>query len=100
MPTAQSANTITIASRINTVIIKALLVHAILASGVMIGLRSEEHTSEFQSLISNSYAFFCLRNKKTCIKFGSRLVTTGRVTARKSGAGSRGGPNSKEKTEC
>src|SRR3546814_10283197 len=43
MPTAQSANTITIASRINTVIIKALLVHAILASGVMIGLQSQ-HT--------------------------------------------------------
>src|SRR3546814_17462591 len=43
MPTAQSANTITIASRINTVIIKALLVHAILSSGVMIGLQSQ-HT--------------------------------------------------------
>src|SRR3546814_12197474 len=43
MPTAQSANTITIASRINTVIIKALLVHAILASGVMTGLQSQ-HT--------------------------------------------------------
>src|SRR3546814_1241438 len=43
MPTAQSANTITIASRINTVLIKALLVHAILASGVMIGLQSQ-HT--------------------------------------------------------
>src|SRR3546814_20577875 len=43
MPTAQSANTITIASRINTVIIKALIVHAILASGVMIGLQSQ-HT--------------------------------------------------------
>src|SRR3546814_11771015 len=43
MPTAQSSNTITIASRINSVIIKALLVHAILASGVMIGLQSQ-HT--------------------------------------------------------
>src|SRR3546814_8687266 len=102
MPTAQSANTITIASRINTVIIKALLVHAILASGVMIGLqsqhtqgaspmkdkkrrhrltwrggligtllpmalatsRSEEHTSELQSLMRISYAVFCLKKKK------------------------------------
>src|SRR3546814_9677025 len=93
MPTAQSANTITIASRINTVIIKALLVHAILASGVMIGLqsqhtpgaspmkdkkrrhrltwrggligtRSEAHTSDLQSLMRSPYAVFCLIKKK------------------------------------
>src|SRR3546814_1582011 len=27
-------------------------------------LRSEEHTSELQSLMSNSYAVFCLKQKK------------------------------------
>src|SRR3546814_2293516 len=28
------------------------------------GLRSEEHTSELQSLMRNSYAVFCLKKKK------------------------------------
>src|SRR3546814_10021450 len=28
-------------------------------------LRSEEHTSELQSLMRNSYAVFCLKNKST-----------------------------------
>src|SRR3546814_1557169 len=28
-------------------------------------IRSEEHTSELQSLIRNSYAVFCLKNKRT-----------------------------------
>src|SRR3546814_9714468 len=28
------------------------------------GRRSEEHTSELQSLMRNSYAVFCLKNKK------------------------------------
>src|SRR3546814_8108365 len=30
-------------------------------------LRSEEHTSELQSLMRNSYAVFCLKNKKTTL---------------------------------
>src|SRR3546814_6047255 len=30
--------------------------------------RSEEHTSELQSLMRNSYAVFCLKNKKTTIR--------------------------------
>src|SRR3546814_6390453 len=30
-----------------------------------IGTRSEEHTSELQSLMRNSYAVFCLKKKKT-----------------------------------
>src|SRR3546814_1059771 len=30
-----------------------------------IGERSEEHTSELQSLMSTSYAVFCLKKKKT-----------------------------------
>src|SRR3546814_3094572 len=29
------------------------------------GRRSEEHTSELQSLMRNSYAVFCLKKKKT-----------------------------------
>src|SRR3546814_2947643 len=37
-----------------------------LATVVIGGLiRSEEHTSELQSLMRNSYAVFCLKNKKT-----------------------------------
>src|SRR3546814_5630768 len=31
-------------------------------------IRSEEHTSELQSLMSNSYAVLCLKNKKTVIQ--------------------------------
>src|SRR3546814_2093373 len=30
------------------------------------GFRSEEHTSELQSLMRISYAVFCLKKKKTC----------------------------------
>src|SRR3546814_6793313 len=33
--------------------------------GADIGFRSEEHTSELQSLMRNSYAVFCLKKKKT-----------------------------------
>src|SRR3546814_9172843 len=32
--------------------------------GGSIGIRSEEHTSELQSLMSISYAVFCLKTKK------------------------------------
>src|SRR3546814_7295440 len=32
---------------------------------VLIAARSEEHTSELQSLMRNSYAVFCLKQKKT-----------------------------------
>src|SRR3546814_4268901 len=38
------------------------LVHGVVARGL---LRSEEHTSELQSLMRNSYAVFCLKKKKT-----------------------------------
>src|SRR3546814_4236674 len=34
------------------------------ASGVMVWHRSEEHTSELQSLMRISYAVFCLKKKK------------------------------------
>src|SRR3546814_5045290 len=32
--------------------------------GLLIGVRSEEHTSELQSLMRISYAVFCLKKKK------------------------------------
>src|SRR3546814_10497949 len=35
------------------------------ASGMAVPSRSEEHTSELQSLMRNSYAVFCLKKKKT-----------------------------------
>src|SRR3546814_10668558 len=36
-------------------------------SGLATGQRSEEHTSELQSLMRNTYACFCLKKKKTAI---------------------------------
>src|SRR3546814_3316256 len=33
--------------------------------GICLGMRSEEHTSELQSLMRISYAVFCLKKKKT-----------------------------------
>src|SRR3546814_4445834 len=42
----------------------------LLSAGILLGrlefltLRSEEHTSELQSLMRNSYAVFCLKKKK------------------------------------
>src|SRR3546814_7565664 len=32
--------------------------------GIPVSFRSEEHTSELQSLMRNSYAVFCLKKKK------------------------------------
>src|SRR3546814_2248362 len=34
-------------------------------------LRSEEHTSELQSLMRNSYAVFCLKKKKKHSRYGN-----------------------------
>src|SRR3546814_2571002 len=39
---------------------------------IMLG--SEEHTSELQSLMSNSYAVFCLKKKKTIYSEISQLI--------------------------
>src|SRR3546814_8181378 len=39
-------------------------IHQALAAGAMGYLRSEEHTSELQSLMRISYAVFCLKKKK------------------------------------
>src|SRR3546814_9217161 len=38
--------------------------HAARNDGFRFALRSEEHTSELQSLMRNSYAVFCLKKKK------------------------------------
>src|SRR3546814_5131755 len=37
--------------------------------------RSEEHTSELQSLMRISYAVFCLKKKKTTKRTQSKLIT-------------------------
>src|SRR3546814_5459468 len=42
----------------------------------IIGLRSEEHTSELQSLMRISYAVFCLKKKKKQIKHKYHKITT------------------------
>src|SRR3546814_5442437 len=39
-------------------------------------LRSEEHTSELQSLMRNSYAVFCLKKKKQPNRHNIHLITT------------------------
>src|SRR3546814_1404799 len=50
---------------------RALQVHDIVRMGAdaaqeaEAGLRSEEHTSELQSLMSTTYAVFCLKKKRT-----------------------------------
>src|SRR3546814_6558073 len=36
--------------------------------------RSEEHTSELQSLMRISYAVFCLKKKKVKTKFGEKMI--------------------------
>src|SRR3546814_3272574 len=36
--------------------------------GIAGGSRSEEHTSELQSLMRISYAVFCLKKKKQCVR--------------------------------
>src|SRR3546814_2439474 len=40
---------------------------------VRAGKRSEEHTSELQSLMRISYAVFCLKKKKDTIRYNSRI---------------------------
>src|SRR3546814_8629374 len=39
------------------------LSHCVTSSGSSRAMRSEEHTSELQSLMRNSYAVFCLKKK-------------------------------------
>src|SRR3546814_6817196 len=40
----------------------------VVAFGLVLGSRSEEHTSELQSLMRISYAVFCLKKKKNIIE--------------------------------
>src|SRR3546814_7870372 len=42
---------------------------AVQLAGRIVGDRSEEHTSELQSLMRISYAVFCLKKKKTHINY-------------------------------
>src|SRR3546814_9006517 len=44
---------------------RAITLTGSLASGYTLGERSEEHTSELQSLMRISYAVFCLKKKNT-----------------------------------
>src|SRR3546814_8030864 len=43
-------------------------------------LRSEEHTSELQSLMRISYAVFCLKKKKTSLHYRNLVITRLRNT--------------------
>src|SRR3546814_6425311 len=43
--------------------------HEVLVAYGLKSLRSEEHTSELQSLMRNSYAVFCLKKKKIRIHY-------------------------------
>src|SRR3546814_6439882 len=44
-------------------IVRAAAHNASMVSALGIRVRSEEHTSELQSIMRNSYAFFCLKKK-------------------------------------
>src|SRR3546814_8126914 len=44
---------------------RGLAVDEVAPAVATVGLRSEEHTSELQSLMRISYAVFCLKNKRT-----------------------------------
>src|SRR3546814_4613993 len=46
------------------------------ADSAAIAIRSEEHTSELQSLMRNSYAVFCLKKKNTNIYINTKLTTS------------------------
>src|SRR3546814_9212780 len=41
----------------------ATAIAVLVIGGLVVGVRSEEHTSELQSLMSISYAVFCLQKK-------------------------------------
>src|SRR3546814_10854203 len=44
------------------------LIRPVFLDGEVIGIRSEEHTSELQSLMRISYAVFCFKKKKKYIQ--------------------------------
>src|SRR3546814_10349312 len=45
--------------------------HAVVIADGPFGKRSEEHTSELQSLMRNSYAVFCLKKTKTTHRYSN-----------------------------
>src|SRR3546814_2864247 len=47
-----------------------------LDAGEVVGLRSEEHTSELQSLMRISYAVFCLKKKNKTNRYTTRSTNT------------------------
>src|SRR3546814_6291029 len=65
----------------NTPAAMAAFAAAIAGSGALVVMeasgvydRSEEHTSELQSLMRNSYAVFCLKKKKTQLQITIRSI--------------------------
>src|SRR3546814_6830584 len=60
------------------IILKVLVPEALpaLVSGFTITVRSEEHTSELQSLMRISYAVFCLKKKKNILRHANTHNTT------------------------
>src|SRR3546814_4660922 len=57
--------------------IRASIYNAMPVEGVRALVRSEEHTSELQSLMRKSYDVFCLKKKKTISsKNDDKLITT------------------------
>src|SRR3546814_6419305 len=51
--------------------------------GVQLHYRSEEHTSELQSLMRISYAVFCLKQKKYCKEQNKTNITIYKIAHRK-----------------
>src|SRR3546814_2138283 len=63
-------------ARLNATII-GIYYLAFFAANYIVGTRSEEHTSELQSLMRSSYAVFCLKKKtNTNTLLYSILITT------------------------
>ena len=63
---SESVGTVILAGSANLAIAIAKLAAGLFSgSAAMLSERSEEHTSEFQSLSSISYAVFCLKKKRT-----------------------------------
>src|SRR3546814_9158544 len=52
---------------------RAIFGLSLCAALVLLSTRSEEHTSELQSLMRISYAVFCLNNKRTHVEDVKRL---------------------------
>src|SRR3546814_2021883 len=58
----------------------AVLVSALDSAGLAVIIRSEEHTSELQSLMRISYAVFCLKKKKNILHNNNITHTQDRIT--------------------